>query len=240
MASHEQAIAPLLGGKKPNERKGADKVRTLALRKDEDPEFFRAAKEVERAGRTLLGLERLYTLWQMVGNACHTSGAFVEIGAYRGGSAHFIARALERFEATDRRLHVVDTFEGHPDFVTDSDLRWHPPGHFGDTSYDDVKSYLGCFKHVIVHKGAFEDVHDTIPEGQFCCAHIDVDTYISTKNCLEFFDAHMSSGGIVVLDDFGASKCAGVKQAADEFITSRWERYRIVRLHTEQAMLVRL
>ena len=240
MVSFKSSDAAPVAGERPKHQKGADKVRTLAPRKSEDPEFFRAAKEVERHGRTLLGHERLYTLWQMVRNACHTPGAFVEIGAYRGGSAYFLARAVEHFATADRRLHVVDTFEGHPDFVTESDLRWHPPGHFGDTSYDDVKSYLEGFEHVTVHKGAFEDVHHNITERRFCCVHIDVDTYISTKNCLDFFDMHMSSGGIVVLDDFGASKCAGVKQAADEFVSSRWDRYRIIRFHTEQAMLVRL
>jgi len=216
-----------------------DQQRPVPVKKDEDPAFFAAAKEVAGHGRTLLGLDRLYMLWQAVETATRGEGALVEVGAYRGGSSFFLARALDHFGAADRRLHVVDTFEGHPDFVTEQDLRFHPPGHFGDTSYDEVCAYLAEHANVRVHKGAFEHVADGIGESAFCFAHLDVDTYVSTRNCLAGLDGLLTRGAVVVLDDFGAGKCPGVKQAAAEFMAERGADYRLIRLQTQQACLIR-
>jgi hypothetical protein len=47
--------------------------------------------------RTLLGYDRLYVLWQAARNAAAVPGSVAEIGSYRGGSAHFIAKSFITF-----------------------------------------------------------------------------------------------------------------------------------------------
>nr|MDO8116486.1 hypothetical protein [Candidatus Sigynarchaeota archaeon] len=64
------------------------------IRIDRDVPLFSAlAKEIIDEKRTLLGHDRLYTIWQCIVNAPAGSNA-LEIGVYRGGSAKFIAGAM--------------------------------------------------------------------------------------------------------------------------------------------------
>ena len=140
-------------------------------------------------------------------------------------------------DTSDRAFHVVDTFEGHPEFST-GDEEFHPAGLFGDTGFDDVCAFLRPLQRITVHKGAFEDLEPTLTGISFAFAHLDVDTYVSTLNCLHFLSHSLQCGGLVVLDDFGARKCPGVERAATEFVSDNGG-YHLFRMETEQAILVR-
>src|SRR5215208_7072675 len=67
---------------------------TLA-QSEPEPEFLDLANEVHEHGTTGLPVERLYVLWQAAKNVRALPGSAAEIGAFRGGSAYFIARALQ-------------------------------------------------------------------------------------------------------------------------------------------------
>lgn len=76
-------------------------------------EFFGTlAARVIRDRRTYLGIDRLYSLWQLIETLPKDSRAIVEVGAYRGGSARFIAEAL-RMQGREMPFYVCDTFQGH-------------------------------------------------------------------------------------------------------------------------------
>lgn len=49
-------------------------------------------------------------------------------------------------------------------------------------------------------------------------AHLDVNLYQPTLFGLKFFVAKMVAGGIIVVDDYEAITCPGVKQAVDEYL----------------------
>jgi O-methyltransferase len=213
-------------------------LKLLHLSADERKSFRRIAEETAESGRTLLDVRRLYTLWQAVRNTRRIPGASLEIGAYRGGSAFFIGRALEEMNVPDRAFHVVDTFEGHPEFSTQEEA-FHKPGQFGDTEFRDVCEFLRPLHAITVHKGALEEVEPELAGIGFAFAHLDVDTYVSTRNCLNFLSRSLQPGGVAVLDDFCARKCPGVEKAATEFM-SETEGYHLFRMETEQAILVRL
>jgi O-methyltransferase len=213
-------------------------TKLLHLSAEEREGFRRITEETISSGRTLLDVRRLYILWQAVGNARRIPGAFLEVGTYRGGSAFFIGRALEEMNASDRPFHVIDTFEGHPVFSTRDEI-FHKPGLFGDAQYRDVCAFLGLLPNIIVHKGAFEAVEPNLAGIKFVFSHIDVDTYVSTLNCLNFLARSLQPGGVVVLDDFCARKCPGVEKAAKEFM-SEHRNYHLFRMETEQASLIRL
>lgn len=217
-----------------------DVLQQLPVAKDEAADFFRIAKLVKKHGRTLLGRQRLYTLWQSLENTSGVDGDVLEVGSYRGGSAYFLAASMQALGLDGFTLHVNDTFEGHPDFVDDElDRPFHPPGHFGDTSFQEVQEYLSVFDHASLHRGAFEEVNGRFEDRRFRLVHCDVDTYVTTKNVLEFMLTRLVPGGIVVLDDFGAGKCPGVKVAATEFMQVHGDNHRLIRLHTQQAVLLK-
>lgn len=203
-----------------------------------DRRFLDLAQPLVASKRTMLGYDRLFTLWQAVGNTFHLDLPVVEIGTFRGGSAALLAGALRTFAGAERELHVVDTFEGH----LDSTFSEHDPelqrGKFRRVSYEDVREYLAAFPSLHVHKGDAASVITQWPDRQYSLVHLDVDLYRPTLECLEYFGPRLAGGGIIVMDDYDAPTCPGVSQAAQEYLahTPSFQRWTVA---AEQAVLVK-
>jgi hypothetical protein len=201
--------------------------------------FRDVAGRTLKDGRTYLHYDRLYTLWQAVAAIGADAPAVAEVGAYKGGSARFIAESL-RARGRSNRLYVCDTFEGHA--VVDARVDGHHRvGHqFQSTSAEAVAHYLRDHDNVRIVKGDFQLTSAQLAdEPAFAFAHIDVDVYPVTRFCLEFFADRLVRGGSIVVDDYGSRTCEGVKRAVDEFAAARAD-YRLFHLLTGQALLVRL
>ncbi|HTN24342.1 MAG TPA: TylF/MycF/NovP-related O-methyltransferase [Solirubrobacteraceae bacterium] len=184
-----------------------------------DKSFSRLAKEVIAEGRTLLREDRLWTLWQAIANTRARGLPALEAGTYRGGSAAFLAGAWRAQAGTDLVLDVVDTFAGHAAGEPgDRDDPLHHVGRFGDTSLEEVSAYLARFPGVRVHEGAFATVAPRLGDARYGLLHLDMDLYEPTLDGLRFAHEHVPPGGAVILDDYGARKCPGVKEAAAEFL----------------------
>jgi O-methyltransferase len=184
-----------------------------------DKAFSRLAKEVIAEERTLLREDRLWTLWQAVANSRALGLPALEAGTYRGGSAAFLAGAWQAQSQTDVVLDVIDTFAGHaPGEPGEHDDSVHHVGRFGDTSFEEVSAYLARFPGVRVHEGAFATVSGSLGEQAYGLVHLDMDLYEPTIDGLRFAHDHVPPGGCVILDDYGARKCPGVVQAAEEFL----------------------
>jgi hypothetical protein len=204
-----------------------------------DADYLEVVRTVLLDGRTLLGEDRLWVLWQAVRNVRLLGLPAAEVGTYRGGSAFFIASAFERLSRVLTPIEAIDTFEGHPsDDASPVDHPIHAAGHFSDTSFAEVCEYVARFANVTVRKGRFAEVAPALPHGRYGFVHLDVDLYKPTKAALEYFSPRLAVGGVVVLDDYGANKCPGVRTVAEEFLSDRrdfhsWHR------HTQQLVLVR-
>ena len=186
-----------------------------------DERFFQLAEEVTADGRSLLGHDRLFMLWQAARNVAPLGLPAVEIGTFRGGSAFFLAGALEHASGHEHELHVFDSFEGHAaEDVSDAEPH-HSAGRFADTDAEDVIAYLnGRYASVSVHAERFPGGAGRLPDGQFGLVHVDVDLERPTLASLEHFRDRMPAGAVIVVDDYGAPKCPGVVKAADAFLAS--------------------
>lgn len=205
-----------------------------------DAEFFALADPVVIPERTLLGYDRLYVFWQAVRNLHGVAGGAVEVGAYRGGSAFFIAGAFRALHGTDVRLDVFDTFEGHPsDALSDQDT-YHreQEGLFLKTSYDDVTEYLSPFPETHVHKGDVLLALPALPERAYGLVHVDTDLYLPTRACLEYFGPRLSRGGVIVVDDYSSPNCPGVRDATIEFLEAH-DGYHVWDQRTKQLVLIK-
>jgi hypothetical protein len=203
-----------------------------------DEAFDRVASTVIEQGRTMLKYDRLYTLWQAVKNVRGAEAAAAEVGSFRGGSAYFIANAFLELTGRERPLHVFDTFEGHPEHkLTDFDAA-HTADKFTDTSYDEVREYLGRFEQVSVHKGEFSESVKAVAEPSFSLVHIDVDLYQVTLDCLAYFGPRLVPGGVMVVDDYGAATCPGVAKAVHEHLGDG-QAFQAWDMKTDQIVLVR-
>ncbi len=206
----------------------------LALDLDE---FYKISDAVIKQKRTLMRHQRLYVLWQAAYQTRNLTEAVVEIGSYKGGSAYFIASAIKHFRKADSEVMVIDTFTGHPAHKLTEEIEpHHKTGLFGDTAYEDVKNYLKPFSNLTVIAGEGTAVIGGWPERRYSLLHLDVDTYLTTKQCLEYFIPRMVSGGVIVIDDFASRKCAGVAQAVNELLPAL-EGCSFWQMQTEQFIL---
>lgn len=187
--------------------------------------------------RTLTGVEKIYGLIEatryVVGN--DIEGDIVECGVWRGGSMQTVALVLKSLGASDRDIHLFDTFEGMP-----------PPGaedrRFDDqtaeallergtrdqsiwayAALEDVKEGISEVDYpaerVHFHQGMVEE---TIPEqapGKIALLRLDTDWYASTIHELDNLYDRLTPGGVLIIDDYDFWK--GSRQATDEFIAKR-------------------
>lgn len=205
----------------------------------ENEVFHAAAATVIQAGRTLLKEDRLYVLWQAARNVWRMQLPAAEVGSYRGGSAYFLASAFKALTGDEFPLHVFDTFEGHPARIVPEADPFHKQGMFGDTDYEAVKSYLSPFARLELHRGEFSESVKSLPDMAFGLAHIDVDIYEPTLDCLRYFGARLPPGGVMVVDDYGAPKCRGVYQAVTEYLQEEAD-FQGWHMRTEQIVLVKV
>jgi O-methyltransferase len=197
-----------------------------------------AARAVEEH-RTGMRQDRLYTLWQAIAGLPEGGRPIAEVGAYKGGSARFIAEAM-RWHNRSRRFLVADTFSGH--VVVDAALDGpHKVGEqFANNSADEVAQYLADLPEIELVVGDFRQTSARLEAAApFAFAHLDVDVYPVMRHALEFFSARIEPGSLMVVDDYGFVTCRGTREAVDEFVRGH-ANYRFFHLLTGQALLIRL
>ena len=187
---------------------------------------------------TMTSLERRYALLNAVRYVVRhrIPGALVECGVWRGGSMMLVAQTLRHLGATDRHLHLFDTFEGMSkpgaedvDFLGRSaadrmDKTAKRSGHamWAIASLADVQAnmrqtgYPESQVHFRVGK-----VEDTVPgqaPDQIAVLRLDTDWYESTRHELVHLYPRVARGGVIIIDDYGYWK--GARKAVDEFLAS--------------------
>ncbi len=162
---------------------------------------------------SIVDYKRLRSIRDGVRATNHLAGDVAELGVYRGGSAKLI-----RHYAPGATLHLFDTFAGIPE--DDTEEGGHRRGEFVGT-LDEVRARVGT-ANTAFHVGAFPDV---VPENaRYRFAHIDGDTYQTTRAAIEYFAPRMVPGGVLVFDDWGWENCPGVAKALKELLPGRAER----------------
>lgn len=129
-------------------------------------------------------------------------GDCLEAGVYNGGSAKEIRKHMN----PNKKLYLYDTFESFKDLCEKDpeSLR-----HIFDDSYNITDS----FENTEIVKGYFPD---SAIDCKLSFAHLDMDTYISTKKGLEYIYPRMSKGGIILIHDYIHSTLS-VKEACEGF-----------------------
>lgn len=159
-------------------------------------------------------------------------GCFVECGVWRGGSSAVMGLAIRHFRQK-RDLHLFDSFEGLPE-PTQKDGEM-AKAYSGGRASGELKSVNQCragleevqtflLEHlgldpsqVHFHVGWFQNAVPSVASGlgPIALLRLDGDWYESTKLCLDHLYPLVSSGGIVVLDDYFPWE--GCKLATDEY-----------------------
>jgi O-methyltransferase len=175
--------------------------------------------------------ERKFLLRELLAAVEHVPGDTAEAGVYQGASSWFIC---DHFAGSERTHWAFDSFQGLSRPVEADGAYW---------STGDLKTGEELVRHILapypveIRRGWIPESFGDVAAQCFCFVHIDVDLYEPTRASLEFFYPRLSSGGIVVCDDYGFTTCPGAKRAFDEFVRDKPEP--VIHLPTGQGMLVK-
>lgn len=187
---------------------------------------------------TMTSPERIVSLIRAVDyvERMEIEGAFVECGVWKGGSVMALMKRLIQIEKAKRKVWLYDTFEGMSE-PTELDIdpenipakqRLENAEKIGTniwafSTLDEVKENLKTvgYPKDQIHfiQGKVEDTLPYTSPDKIAILRLDTDWYESTKMELEILYDKVSSGGVVIIDDYGHWK--GCKKAVDEFIEKR-------------------
>ena len=150
-------------------------------------------------------------------------GDSIECGSSRCGTSAIMARYL-RDQHKARKILSCDSYEGFDLAELQREqavgLTTASGDAFTSTSYAYVKqkmTALGLQDIVIPIKGYFQDTLPTI-SGPFCCALIDCDLQESLLYAAETLWPRLSSGGLILFDDYLTPTFKGAKCGVDAFV----------------------
>jgi predicted O-methyltransferase YrrM len=174
--------------------------------------------------------ERMYALYKAVEYVVRARipGDIVECGVWRGGSAMVAALGLQQFGDTSKSVYLYDTFTGMTEPTNeDGSLaidKWrklererHNEWCFAPLA--EVERNLaatglppGRIKFV---EGRVEDTLPDQAPPEISLLRLDTDWYDSTYHELTSLYPRLSTGGVLILDDYG--HWSGHRRAVDEF-----------------------
>jgi hypothetical protein len=150
------------------------------------------------------------------------SGHIVEYGAYRGGSAIFMACVTKKLYP-GMKVFALDSFKGMPQ--TDKNVDAHNAGDFSDVDLDQLQARVDDLKldNLVLVKGFFEETNDNVmaQAGKVCLAHIDCDIAPAVKYSYERVRMFMVDGGYIVFDDATISSCIGATEVVEDLLIRR-------------------
>lgn len=183
--------------------------------------------------------ERLYALYQAVRYILDHDipGDLTECGVWRGGSAMLIARMLVARQVRNRTLWLYDTFEGmSAPTDRDVDFRGGRADSLLEASADNKETSVWCLADLrdvqrnMASTGIPEDqvryvrgkVEETLPATMpgwpVALLRLDTDWYESTRHELTHLYPRLSSGGVLIVDDYGHWQ--GCRQAVEEYFAA--------------------
>ena len=184
---------------------------------------------------TLNPKSRLYTIFDFAKNYLVEDTSFIEVGSWRGGVSGIVSYTnLEK----NIDYFVCDTFQGVAN-SSDKDS-FFKNNEYSDAEVDhlkEVENIAGTKFNII--KGIFPDsMKNVLIEKPISFAHIDVDTYISAKESLEYIMQNSTKNALVVLDDYGGWFTDGVTKLGNELKNDK--RYFVVPNHLGQLLIFKI
>jgi hypothetical protein len=168
-------------------------------------------------------------------------GALVECGVWRGGSVLAMVLTLQRLGCDDRDVYLCDTFSGMTAPTSEDVSDFDPPavGTFERATAVGQRAWDFLFGEQVFGREQVEDlifgtgyprkrihfvvgpVEETLPAqapDRISVLRLDTDWYASTQHEMAHLYPRLSSGGVLIVDDYGHWK--GARQAVDEYFAA--------------------
>lgn len=128
------------------------------------------------------------------------SGAIVELGAFKGGTSAWLARAARELGLEDTPVIAFDSWDGFPPRASLLDLYEHPRCVFRDL--EDVRAYTDPYGIELVAGDIAQTAPPRLATEPVLLAFIDTDNYTATRAALPIILANLVVGGAIVLDHY--------------------------------------
>ena len=177
----------------------------------------------------MIGEKRLANLRELVDRTLSENipGDYIETGVWRGGDCILIRAILEARGVTERKVFLADSFEGlprpnperYPADKRDRLFKFHELAVLEEQVRENFRKYDLLDDQVIFLKGPFSETLSKLTTEQFALIRLDGDMYGSTMDALTNLYDRVSSGGFVIVDDYGALQ--NCRRAVNDFLSSR-------------------
>jgi len=187
------------------------------------------------SNHTLNPKSRLFTLYDMSKRYLEPETSFIEVGCWKGGATGLVVLSNK---SKNIDYYACDTFSG---VVNTSEKDSFFKGEeYDDTSIKDIHELENIVgRKIEIIQGIFPNSMNEVKfQKPISLAHIDVDTYISAKESLEFISANTIQGALVILDDFGGWFTDGVTKLGNELKSDK--RYFVVPNHLGQLLIYKI
>ena len=183
-------------------------------------ESSHAARNRVEDAETMLGTLQLDQMQACITDVVKRKvpGDVVEAGVWRGGMTILMRGLLKSMGEQQRRVWVIDSFEGLPDPEKKQDSFGWQEGDM-EVSLKQVKLNFARYglldDQVVFLKGFFSD---TLPDAdikEISVLRIDADLYESTLDVLNILYPKLSIGGYAVFDDY--QNLEDCQRAIDEY-----------------------
>jgi len=155
-------------------------------------------------------------------------GDFAECGCFNGNSLFATKKILDD-NNSKKSIHVFDSFEGGLSEFTKKDFEDSSIKSI-EEAYKVKKQFSSSFKrlsnkisesnNIFLNKGWIPNILEMEKDRKYAFVHIDVDLFEPTYESHKYFFDRLSSGGIIVCDDYGYSQFPGAAKAVEKFISS--------------------
>ena len=167
---------------------------------------------------TLNPESRVYNVYKLSQKYLKADTSFIEVGTWKGGVSAIVAHANSKKNV---EYYLCDTFEG----VVKSSKKdtFFKDKEYSDASIEDVKSATSLINSKVnLVSGTFPESFKNINlKHPISFAHIDVDTYNSAKDSIDFILNNSVKGAVIVLDDYGGWFTDGVTKLGNELIENQ-------------------
>ncbi len=156
------------------------------------------------------------------------AGDVVEMGCYVGTTSVFIDKELMK---TDKQFYVYDSFEGLPEKSANDNSAIGGQFKAGEL-IASKKQFISNMRKAgvpmpIIKKAWFSDlVANDIPK-KISFAFIDGDYYSSINESFKAIEKSISSGTVIIVDDYGNDSLPGARRAVDEWLSKHPAKLRI-------------
>lgn len=162
---------------------------------------------------------RIHTLLWAASHCENIEGDFVDCGCGFG----LIASSILEYTKTKKRYIAIDSFEGLDENVsTDVEkdrnkVVYRNQNNWYETFLKDFKKY----DNIEIYKGFVPSILDEIKFNKISFLSMDLNSASAEKSAMEFFWDKITSGAIIIIDDYAFPSHEGQKKVHDEFATSK-------------------